>query len=86
MRVLCIVEADAGRLEPNDSPRGESIFVTGSPKIYHEARGGAPIKFQFGLKDEHRPFERKQLTEEKINQKVKPGEIKADVITRLTGT
>ena len=26
-----------------DSPRGESIFVTGSPKIYHEARDGAPI-------------------------------------------
>ncbi len=22
----------------NDSPRGESIFVTWSPKIYHEAR------------------------------------------------
>jgi hypothetical protein len=39
---LCEVEADAGRLEPNDSPRGESIFVTGSPKIYREARGGAP--------------------------------------------
>jgi len=36
------VEADAGRLEPNDSPRGESIFVTWSPKIYHEARDGAP--------------------------------------------
>ena len=42
-RLLCVVEADAGRLEPNDSPRGESIFVTGSPKIYHEARDGAPI-------------------------------------------
>ena len=28
----------------NDSPRGESIFVTWSPKIYHEARGGAPIE------------------------------------------
>lgn len=41
MRFLGIVEADAGRLEPNDSPRGESIFVTWSPKIYHEARGGA---------------------------------------------
>ena len=26
----------------NDSPRGESIFVTWSPKIYHEVRGGAP--------------------------------------------
>ncbi len=38
------VEADAGRLEPNDSPRGESIFVTWSPKIYHEARDGAPSK------------------------------------------
>ena len=35
-RLLCEVEADAGRLEPNDSPRGESIFVTWSPKIYHE--------------------------------------------------
>jgi len=36
------VEADAGRLEPNDSLRRESIFVTWSPKIYHEARDGAP--------------------------------------------
>jgi len=34
---------DAGRPGPNDSPRGESIFVTWSPKIYHEARDGAPI-------------------------------------------
>ncbi len=39
-RLLCVVEADAGRLEPNDSPRGESIFVTWSPKIYHEASDG----------------------------------------------
>jgi hypothetical protein len=36
------VAVDAGHLEPNDSPRGKSIFMTGSPKIYHEARGGAP--------------------------------------------
>ena len=27
-----------------DSPRGESILVTWSPKIYHEARCGAPIR------------------------------------------
>jgi hypothetical protein len=44
---LCEVEADAGRQEPNDSPRGESIFVTWSPKIYHEARGGAPALPEF---------------------------------------
>ncbi len=31
-----------GRPGPNDSPRGESIFVTWSPKIFHEARDGAP--------------------------------------------
>ena len=37
-RILCAVDTDTGRQEPNDSPRGESIFVTWSPKIYHEAR------------------------------------------------
>ncbi len=37
MRFLGMVEAYAGRLEPIDSPRGESIFVTWSPKIFIEA-------------------------------------------------
>ncbi len=40
---MCVVEADAGRLGPKDSSRGESFFVTWSPKIYHEASDGAPI-------------------------------------------
>ena len=33
-RHLCAVDTHAGRLEPNDSPRGESIIVTWSPRIY----------------------------------------------------
>ncbi len=37
MRFLGMVEVYAGRLEPIDSPRGESIFVTWSPKIFIEA-------------------------------------------------
>jgi len=37
MRFLGMVEAYAGRLEPIGSPRGESIFVTWSPKIFIEA-------------------------------------------------
>jgi len=37
MRILGRVEAQAGRLEPIDSPRAESIFVTWSPKIFIEA-------------------------------------------------
>ncbi len=36
---------DAGRPGPDDSPRGESIFVTWSPKIFLEARDGAPVAF-----------------------------------------
>jgi len=34
---LGMVEVYAGRLEPIDSPRGESIFVTWSPKRSIEA-------------------------------------------------
>ncbi len=37
MWFLGIVEEYAGRLEPIDSPRGESVFVTWSPKIFIEA-------------------------------------------------
>ncbi len=37
MRFLGMVEAYTGRLEPIDSPRGESIFVTWRPKIFIEA-------------------------------------------------
>jgi hypothetical protein len=37
------IQKALGRLEPNDSPRTESIFVTWSSKIYHEVYGGAPV-------------------------------------------
>jgi hypothetical protein len=37
MRFLGIVETYAGRLEPIDSPRGESIFMIWGPKIFIEA-------------------------------------------------
>ena len=37
MRFLGMVETYAGRLGPIDSPRGKSIFVTWSPKIFIEA-------------------------------------------------
>jgi len=40
---LGMVKVDAGLSWSNDSPRGESIFVTGSPKIYHEQCGGTPM-------------------------------------------
>ncbi len=44
MRFLGMVEAYAGRLEPIDSPGGESIFVTWSPKIFIEARAWRAYK------------------------------------------
>jgi hypothetical protein len=42
------------------------------------------FQFQFGLKDQ--PKSRKHLTEDEINQAAKPGESRASVIARLTGT
>jgi len=42
------------------------------------------FNFQFGLKDA--PKLHKQLTEEEINRQARPGETKAAVIARLTGT
>lgn len=44
------------------------------------------FQFQFGLKDKPQLLERKQLTEEEINRQAKPGETKAAVIARLSGT
>jgi plasmid replication initiation protein len=56
---------------------------------YGQRKSGRTIthfQFQFGLKDKPQPLERKQLTEEEINRQAKPGETKAAVIARLTGT
>ena len=56
---------------------------------YGQRKSGKTIthfQFQFGLKDKPQPLERKQLTEEEINRQAKPGETKAAVIARLTGT
>lgn len=56
---------------------------------YGQRKSGRTIthfQFQFGLKDKHLPLERKQLNEEEINRQAKPGETRAAVIARLTGT
>ncbi|MDD5319531.1 MAG: RepB family plasmid replication initiator protein [Methylococcales bacterium] len=56
---------------------------------YGQRKSGRTIthfQFQFGLKDKPQLFERKLLTEEEINRQAKPGETKAAVIARLTGT
>jgi plasmid replication initiation protein len=56
---------------------------------YGQRKSGKTIthfQFQFGLKDKPQPLERKQLTEEEINRQAKPGETKAAVVARLTGT
>jgi plasmid replication initiation protein len=56
---------------------------------YGQRKSGRTIthfQFQFGLKDKPLPLERKLLTEEEINRQAKPGETKAAVIARLTGT
>jgi plasmid replication initiation protein len=42
------------------------------------------FQFQFGLKDAPKP--RNQITDDDINRQAKPGETKAAVIARLTGT
>jgi plasmid replication initiation protein len=56
---------------------------------YGQRKSGRTIthfQFQFGMKDKPLPLERKLLTEEEINRQAKPGETKAAVIARLTGT
>ncbi|MDD5411364.1 MAG: RepB family plasmid replication initiator protein [Methylobacter sp.] len=54
---------------------------------YGQRKSGRTIthfQFQFGLKDTPRPY--KQLTDEEINRQAKPGETRAAVVARLTGT
>lgn len=54
---------------------------------YGQRKSGRTVthfQFKFGLKNQ--PKERKQLTEEDINRQAKPGETRAAVIARLTGT
>lgn len=56
---------------------------------YGQRKSGRTIthfQFQFGLKDKPKALERKQLTEEEINKQARPGETRAAVIARLTGT
>lgn len=58
---------------------------------YGQRKSGRTIthfQFQFGLKDniKPKPLERKQLTDVEINKQARPGETKAAVIARLTGT
>jgi plasmid replication initiation protein len=56
---------------------------------YGQRKSGRTIthfQFQFGLKDKPQLLDKKQLTEEEINRQAKPGETKAAVIARLTGT
>jgi plasmid replication initiation protein len=58
---------------------------------YGQRKSGRTIthfQFQFGLKgDSQQPMSRKQqLTEEEISMQARPGETKAAVIARLTGT
>ena len=54
---------------------------------YGQRKSGKTIthfQFQFGLKNQQK--ERKQPTDEEINRQARPGETKATVIARLTGT
>jgi plasmid replication initiation protein len=54
---------------------------------YGQRKSGKTIthfQFQFGLKDT--PKTHKHLSDEEINRKAKPGETKAAVVARLTGT
>ncbi len=56
---------------------------------YGQRKSGRTIthfQFQFGLKDKPKVLDKKQLTEEEINRQARPGETKAAVIARLTGT
>ncbi|GAW87719.1 conserved hypothetical protein [Bathymodiolus platifrons methanotrophic gill symbiont] len=54
---------------------------------YGQRKSGRTVthfQFQFGVKDQ--PKQRKKLTDEEINSLAKPGETKAAVVARLTGT
>ncbi|NOU12741.1 MAG: replication initiation protein [Methylococcaceae bacterium] len=54
---------------------------------YGQRKSGKTIthfQFQFGLKDEPKKY--KHLSDEEINRQAKPGETKAAVVARLTGT
>lgn len=56
---------------------------------YGQRKSGRTIthfQFQFGLKDQPQTLKRKQITDETINREARPGETKAAVIARLTGT
>lgn len=59
-----------------------NLWVTyGQRKVGREV---THFQFRFGLKNQQK--ERKQLTDEEINRQARPGETKAAVIARLTGT
>ncbi len=54
---------------------------------YGQRKSGRTVthfQFQFGLKDQPKP--RKYLTEDEINKSARPGESRASVIARLSGT
>lgn len=56
---------------------------------YGQRKSGRTIthfQFQFGLKDKPQNLEKKHLSEEEINRQARPGETRATVIARLTGT
>jgi plasmid replication initiation protein len=56
---------------------------------YGQRKSGRTIthfQFQFGLKDKANFIERKRITDDEINRHARPGETKAAVIARLTGT
>jgi len=56
---------------------------------YGQRKSGRTIthfQFQFGLKDKPQNLEKKHLSEEEINRQARPGESRATVIARLTGT
>lgn len=56
---------------------------------YGQPKAGRTIthfQFQFGLKDQLQQVKNKQITEDEINRQARPGETRAAVIARLTGT
>lgn len=58
---------------------------------YGQRKSGRTVthfQFKFGLKGDNKPkpLAHKQLTEEEINRQARPGETRAGVIARLTGT
>ncbi|MDD2759592.1 MAG: RepB family plasmid replication initiator protein [Methylomonas sp.] len=56
---------------------------------YGQRKSGRTVthfQFQFGLKDQPPAPERNRLTEDEINKQARPGESRAAVIARLTGT